>query len=52
MQALIWPTTPNKGRQGIIARWSEDRSEGFALIIDEAGACALDGETKPARSCA
>ena len=41
VQALIWPTTPNKGRQGIIARWSEDRSEGFALIIDEAGACAL-----------
>jgi N,N-dimethylformamidase len=41
IQALIWPTTPLKGRQGIITKWSSDNSAGFALFIDELGRTAL-----------
>lgn len=41
VQAFIWPTTPGKGRQGIISKWSADNSAGFALIIDEHGRTAL-----------
>jgi N,N-dimethylformamidase len=41
IQAYIWPTTPMKGRQGIIAKWSAQEKSGFALIIDERGHVAL-----------
>jgi len=40
VQAMVWPTLPNRGEQGLIAKWSPDRG-GFALVIDEAGAPAL-----------
>jgi N,N-dimethylformamidase len=45
LQAYIWPTTPGKGEQGLITKWSD--STGFALIVDQSGAVALktgDGE--------
>ncbi|CAN5513102.1 large subunit of N,N-dimethylformamidase [soil metagenome] len=45
VQAYIWPTTPAKGMQGLITRWSG--SAGFALIVDDTGSVALktgDGE--------
>ena len=40
VQAMIWPTLPARGEQGLIAKWSPDRG-GFALVIDETGAPAL-----------
>ncbi len=45
LQALIWPTTPGRGPQTLLARRAE--SAGYALMIDEGGALALslgDGE--------
>ena len=39
LEAYIWPTTPNKGEQGLITRWSG--AAGFALIVDHSGAVAL-----------
>ncbi|MSO73739.1 MAG: N,N-dimethylformamidase [Alphaproteobacteria bacterium] len=39
VQALIWPTTPDKGEQVLLAQWQGRR--GFELIIDERGALAL-----------
>ena len=39
VQAFVWPTTPGKGVQGIITKWSE--GTGFALIVDESGTIAL-----------
>ena len=41
LQAFIWPTTPQKGRQVILGRWAAKQRSGFALIIDETGAAAL-----------
>ncbi len=39
LQALIWPTTPGRGAQTLLAWWAE--MAGYALIIDEKGALAL-----------
>jgi N,N-dimethylformamidase len=41
IQAYIWPTTPMKGRQGIITKWSGSDKSGFALLVDEHGHVAL-----------
>ncbi len=41
VQAMIWPTTPGKGEQGIVSKWDPRRKAGFALMIDEGGALAL-----------
>lgn len=41
LQAMIWPTTPARGRQVILGKWSEVDETGYALIIDEQGALAL-----------
>ena len=49
VQAMIWPTTPGKGEQALIGRWTEGAKAGFQLLIDEAGALALrlgDGQGK------
>tara|TARA_Y100001934_G_scaffold211304_1_gene250071 strand:- start:294 stop:2591 length:2298 start_codon:yes stop_codon:yes gene_type:complete len=35
--AYIWPTTPEKGRQGILTRWSVMTNRGYALGINETG---------------
>ncbi|MFA5956507.1 N,N-dimethylformamidase beta subunit family domain-containing protein [Hyphomicrobium sp.] len=42
VQAFIWPTTPQKGKQGLISKWSAKDNSGFALIIDEQGSIALE----------
>ena len=45
--AMIWPTTPGRGAQSVIAKWSDRERRGFALMLDETGAVALrvgDGE--------
>jgi len=39
VQAFVWPTTPAKGVQGVITKWSD--SIGFALIVDSSGSVAL-----------
>jgi N,N-dimethylformamidase len=39
--AMIWSTTPQKGRQGIITKWTEEEEEGCGLVIDEAGCVSL-----------
>jgi len=39
VQAYVWPTTPAKGVQGLITKWSD--SKGFALIVDNSGSVAL-----------
>src|SRR5581483_9291173 len=41
LAAWIWPTTPGRGAQAILGRWSEPRQAGFALALDEQGALAL-----------
>ena len=41
VQAMIWPTTPGKGVQGIVTKWDPRGRAGFALVIDEAGSIAL-----------
>jgi N,N-dimethylformamidase len=41
VQAFIWPTTPTRGRQGIITKWSPANKAGFALFIDEHGSIAI-----------
>jgi N,N-dimethylformamidase len=41
VQAMVQPTTPNKGEQSIIAKWSGDTSSGFRLIVDDGGAAGL-----------
>jgi N,N-dimethylformamidase len=48
VHAFIWPTTPGKGRQGILTQWSAAEQRGFALGIDDGGhlACWIgDGRT-------
>lgn len=41
LQAMIFPTTPGKGLQGIMGKWSERDHSGFAMIIDEDGSLGL-----------
>ena len=41
VQAMIWPTTPGKGEQGIVTKWDPRSRTGFALVIDDAGSVAL-----------
>ena len=41
VQAMIWPTTPARGEQGLVTKWNEAEKSGFALIVDEGGAVAL-----------
>src|SRR5215813_13468169 len=41
LQALIWPTTPERGTQTLLGRWDATQQAGYALTIDEGGALAL-----------
>ncbi len=41
VQAWVFPTTPGKGEQGLMANWREGTASGFALLIDDAGALAI-----------
>ena len=47
-EAIIWPTTPAKGRQGIIAKRDDATGAGFALWIDARGAGASIGDGRGA----
>ena len=41
VQAWVFPTTPDKGPQGLIANWDPETASGFALTIDDTGAAAM-----------
>ena len=48
VQAMIWPTTPEKGAQALLSKWSAKKG-GFIFGIDEAGSITLtlgDGSGK------
>jgi len=42
LQAYIFPTTPDKGRQGIITKWNETEKTGYGLFIDENGCLSVE----------
>ena len=47
LQAYIFPTTPEKGKQGILTKWSEKDNSGYGLFVDEDSCLSLkigDGE--------
>ena len=49
LQAMIWPTTPEKGYQSIISNWNNKKKSGFWLGIDSNGCVAFrigDGNGK------
>ena len=35
LQAYIFPTTPDKGRQGILTKWNDKTKSGYGLFVDE-----------------
>jgi len=41
VQAMIFPTTPEKGVQGIMGNWSADDGTGFSLVIEQDGSLGL-----------
>ena len=41
VQAWVFPTTPEKGAQGLISNWDDATASGFALTIDDSGAAAM-----------
>ena len=41
LQALVMPTTPGKGRQGVLGTWSETGHTGASLIVGDDGAAGL-----------
>ncbi|RBI59830.1 N,N-dimethylformamidase [halophilic archaeon] len=51
LQAMVCPTTPNKGKQGLLTKWSDSDETGYALAISEDGDLSLwlggeDGNTE------
>ncbi len=42
LQAYIFPTTPDKGRQGILTKWVEERGSGYGLFIDDEGCLSIE----------
>ena len=41
LHAWIFPTTPEKGVQGLLTKWCDPEQAGYALVIDEGGCLAL-----------
>lgn len=41
LSCWVYPTTPGKGRQGLLTKWSEDGPSGFGLFLDETGNAEL-----------
>jgi len=44
LAAYVWPTTPTRGRQGLLGKWCEIKRHGFALAIDEGEAVLILGD--------
>ena len=49
VQVLVWATTPEHGRQALIARWCNESRRGFALVLERGGAALMlgDGASEP-----
>ena len=41
LQAWIYPTTPEKGVQGVLTKWSEPDGVGYGLFLDQDGGLSL-----------
>ena len=41
LQAMIFPTTPAKGLQGLMGKWSAEDESGYALVIEQDGSLGL-----------
>tara|TARA_Y100000588_G_scaffold160076_1_gene174059 strand:+ start:605 stop:2863 length:2259 start_codon:yes stop_codon:yes gene_type:complete len=41
VQAKVWPTTPERGQQVILGKWSPRNQSGFALVVAEDGSLGL-----------
>jgi N,N-dimethylformamidase len=41
IQAMVWPTRPGTGRQGIVTKWSAAMGAGYGLVLDDDGCVAL-----------
>ncbi|MFT5810761.1 MAG: N,N-dimethylformamidase, partial [Rubritalea sp.] len=41
LQAYIFPTTPEKGRQGLLTKWVEQSETGYGLFIDDDSCLSL-----------
>jgi N,N-dimethylformamidase len=41
LAAWIYPTTPHKGTQGLLAKWSPAARTGYAMVIEEDGSLGL-----------
>ena len=41
LQAYIFPTTPGKGRQGLLTKWHEGSKRGYGMFIDEKGCLSV-----------
>ena len=35
LQAYVFPTTPDKGRQGLLTKWNENNNSGYGVFIDD-----------------
>ena len=42
LQAYVFPTTPEKGRQGLITKWVESNKSGYGLFIDDDSCLSLE----------
>jgi len=41
VQVMVWPSTPLKGVQALVSKWSAKKKSGFALVIDASGGIAF-----------
>ena len=41
LQAYIFPTTPDKGKQGILTKWNDKTKSGYGLFVDENGCLSV-----------
>ena len=41
LQSWIYPTTPQKGLQGVLTKWSADDGVGYGLFVDQDGSLGL-----------
>ena len=48
VQVMVWPSTPLKGVQALVSKWSARKKSGFALVIDALRAAPIvPNEFKP-----
>lgn len=43
---MVWPTTPRRGRQGLVAKWATEEGAGFALVIEDGEVALRLGDGK------